>query len=209
MSEHNQSAVRNTEATLVPLERLRPADWNANRVPANIRVKIRRSLERFGVVENLIARPHPREPGALEVISGNHRLEILRDLGHELVPVVVLELDDAQARVLAQTLNRTRGEDDPEAYAALIEDVLQTMPAAEMSELDVGSPLLAGAFTVQALELGPSARDLFRRELLRLKHVTGFSKLFEDVDYRRAWETKRQILQRRLYQERADAEAGG
>ena len=30
-------------------------------------------------------------------------------------------------------------------------------------------------------------------ELLRLKHVTGFSKLFEDVEYSRAWKTKNQI----------------
>ena len=30
-------------------------------------------------------------------------------------------------------------------------------------------------------------------ELVRLKHVTGFSKLFENVEYRRSWETKRQI----------------
>ena len=30
-------------------------------------------------------------------------------------------------------------------------------------------------------------------ELIRLKHVTGFSKLFDDVEYRRAWETNDQI----------------
>jgi len=31
-------------------------------------------------------------------------------------------------------------------------------------------------------------------ELLRLKHITGFSKLFEDVEYKKAWVTKRQIM---------------
>jgi hypothetical protein len=30
-------------------------------------------------------------------------------------------------------------------------------------------------------------------ELIRLKHVTGFSKLFDDVEYRKAWETNDQI----------------
>ena len=38
-------------------------------------------------------------------------------------------------------------------------------------------------------------------ELLRLKHITGFSKLFEDVEYKRAWETKRQIQIRRKHKE--------
>jgi hypothetical protein len=29
-------------------------------------------------------------------------------------------------------------------------------------------------------------------ELVRLKHVTGFSKLFDNIEYTRAWETRRQ-----------------
>jgi hypothetical protein len=36
-------------------------------------------------------------------------------------------------------------------------------------------------------ELGMDAE-----ELVRLKHITGFSKLFEDVEYNRAWVTKSQ-----------------
>lgn len=38
-------------------------------------------------------------------------------------------------------------------------------------------------------------------ELLRLKHVTGFSKLFQNVEYRRAWETKKMIEIRNNYKE--------
>jgi hypothetical protein len=36
-------------------------------------------------------------------------------------------------------------------------------------------------------------------ELLRLKHVTGFSKLFENAEYKQAWETRRQVELRREY----------
>jgi hypothetical protein len=39
-------------------------------------------------------------------------------------------------------------------------------------------------------------------ELLRLKHITGFSKLFKDAAFRQSWQTKRQILIRK---ERSDA----
>lgn len=31
-------------------------------------------------------------------------------------------------------------------------------------------------------------------ELIRLKHITGFSKLFADTEYKRSWETKTQIM---------------
>ena len=38
-------------------------------------------------------------------------------------------------------------------------------------------------------------------ELVRLKYFTGFAKLFENVEYRHAWESKRQIILKRDYVE--------
>src|SRR4051794_28484727 len=80
------------ETILVDIERLVEAEWNANRVPPGRLAKIRRSIEQFGLVENLVARPYPDEPGRLEVLSGNHRLRLLRELGFGQVPVVLVEL---------------------------------------------------------------------------------------------------------------------
>ena len=40
-------------------------------------------------------------------------------------------------------------------------------------------------------------------ELIRLKYVTGFAKLFEDVEYKKSWESRRQIRLRRDYVENA------
>ncbi len=94
------------------------APWNAIRIPRALLEKIRRSISEFGVVENLVARPQPGQPDRFEVISGNHRLRLFRELGLVVAPVVVVELDDARARLLAQTLNRTRGSDDPQAYSS-------------------------------------------------------------------------------------------
>ena len=41
-------------------------------------------------------------------------------------------------------------------------------------------------------------------EILKLKHITGFSKLFENVEYKKSWETKHQI-QHRLNMESENA----
>jgi DNA modification methylase len=118
----------------IPIDLLVEADWNANHVPPALLAKLRHSLERFGVVENLVARPHPERTGCFEVLSGNHRLRLLRELGYASAPVVVLELDDARARLLAQTLNRTRGSDDPQRYAAALERILEEFDAATVAE---------------------------------------------------------------------------
>jgi DNA modification methylase len=122
------------DAQQLPVVSLVEAEWNANRVSRALLEKIRRSLREFGVVENLVARPHPERPGCFEVISGNHRLRLLRELGHLTAPVVVVELDDGQARLLAQTLNRTRGSDNPQAYARLLEELLASFEAATVAD---------------------------------------------------------------------------
>ena len=43
-------------------------------------------------------------------------------------------------------------------------------------------------------ELGMEAE-----ELVKLKHITGFSKLFSDVEYKQSWETPNQIKLRKQY----------
>ena len=128
--------VRTLQAQMVPLSLLRQAEWNANRVPERTLVKIRRSIEEFGFVENLVARPHPDCDGTYEVLSGNHRLELLREMGIEEAPTVIIDVDEAQAMILAQTLNRTRGQkDDPASYAFMLETVLGSLGIEKALEL--------------------------------------------------------------------------
>ena len=118
----------------IPLGRLHDAPWNANRVSDQTLGKIRRSIRQFGVVENLVVRPLERR-GHYEVISGNHRLRLYEEEGLDTAPCHVAELDDAQARLLAQTLNRTRGKDDPEAYAELLREILAELAPADITAL--------------------------------------------------------------------------
>lgn len=114
----------------IAVDELDNAPWNANRVPDDVLAKVRRSIADFGIVENLVARQLPS--GRYEVISGNHRLGIYREMGVKKAPVHVVDVDDAHARILAQTLNRTRGQDDAEAYAQLLTEVLADMDMAEV-----------------------------------------------------------------------------
>ena len=52
----------------------------------------------------------------------------------------------------------------------------------------------------EMLQNGWSDKDICNQigmepeELLRLKHITGFSKLFENVEYSKSWESRNQLL---------------
>src|SRR5688572_30617065 len=94
----------------ISLDQLRPAPWNPNSMTPDMLARLRESLERYGVVENLVVRPLPNH--LFEVLSGNQRLRVLGEMGCTNAPCVVVDLDDAQAKLLAQALNRIQGEDD-------------------------------------------------------------------------------------------------
>lgn len=114
------------------LDQLREAPWNPNTMTPDVYAKLRESVKRFGVVANLVVR-HLGE--AFEVISGNQRLQVYRELAMESAPCFIVELDDAHARLLAQVLNRTHGEDDLGLKAELLQDILSSLDQQEV--LDV------------------------------------------------------------------------
>jgi ParB family chromosome partitioning protein len=117
----------------LPISQLRPAVWNSNEVEPEMMARLRESMTRFGLVENLVARPNG--DGTYEVLSGNHRFQVLIELGVETVPCVVVDLDDAQARLLAQAMNHIRGEDNPGLRAEVLRQVLDSVPQYEVLRL--------------------------------------------------------------------------
>jgi len=114
----------------IPLHLLHPASWNPNVMSQELLDKLRRSVEEFGLVENLVVR---RNQDGYEVLSGNQRLKVYRELGLETAPCVVVDLPDAQARLLAQVLNRTRGEDDLGLKASLLRQLRESLDLEELS----------------------------------------------------------------------------
>lgn len=114
----------------IPIEKLRGAPWNCNRMSVVMQEKLKASIVKYGMVQNLVVRPSGED--SFEVLSGNQRLEVLKPLGLHTAPCFVVELDDARARLLAQALNRLHGEDELGLRAELVRAVLQAVSKEEV-----------------------------------------------------------------------------
>lgn len=121
------------DITKLPLDLLREASWNANKMDNSMLSRLRTSIERYGLVENLVVRPDAA--AYYEVLSGNQRLEVLRSMGVDPVPCVVVNLNDAEARLLSQALNRIQGEDDLGLKAELVREIIDELPQEEVLSL--------------------------------------------------------------------------
>lgn len=124
------------------------------------------------------------------IVDGFHRYSVMklnkdiREANGGMLPVVVIDkpINDRMASTIRH--NRARGKHSVSGVANMVFAMLEE------------------GWTDDAIcnEIGLSPE-----ELIRLKHVTGFSKLFEDGQYRRAWKTARMAKLEREYKEEADA----
>jgi ParB/RepB/Spo0J family partition protein len=105
----------------LPVDRLRPNPWNPNRVPPEMFAKLRAYIEREGLVEPLVVRP--AEAGHYEILGGEHRWRVARELGYEAVPCAVVEMDDRRAKILSVNLNELKGQSLPHLLAELVHDL--------------------------------------------------------------------------------------
>ena len=66
----------------------------------DLRAHLRRSISDFGMVVPLVVRA--ADAGRYETVGGAHRLSVLRDMGFAKAPCLVVEANDAEARLLSQ-----------------------------------------------------------------------------------------------------------
>ena len=152
------------------LEQLQDAPWNPNRMDDVTLKRLVESMTRFGMVQNLVVRPIGK--GQYEVLSGNQRLQALRELGYAKAPCAVVEVDDAHARLLAQALNRIQGEDDLGLKAELVREILESLPKEEvLSLLPETTESLQALSSLGQESMADYLQNWQRAQGARLKHL--------------------------------------
>lgn len=169
----------------VPVEKVHANDYNPNSVAKNEMKLLHTSIEHDGYTQPVVT-IYDEENDRYVIVDGFHRYTIMRlynDIRERtggLLPIVVINktINDRMASTVRH--NRARGKHSVTGMANMVFSMLEN----GWDDADI------------CAELG-----LEPDELIRLKHVTGFSKLFENVDYRMSWETKQQIAIRKKYEQ--------
>lgn len=168
----------------VPVEDVEPNDYNPNAVAHLEMQLLLRSITADGYTQPVVT-IWDAERQKYVIVDGFHRyfclknsVELMKRTGG-LLPVVVIKksINDRMAATVRH--NRARGKHSVTGMASMVFQMLDN----GMDDSTICN------------ELGMEAE-----ELLRLKHITGFSKLFADKEYNRSWVSRNQIDARRAYQ---------
>lgn len=161
----------------VPVDQVVANDYNPNAVAQVEMQLLYTSIDHDGYTQPIVTVYDP-ERAVFVIVDGFHRyfvgktmLDIQARTGGKL-PVVVLNKDINDRMASTVRHNRARGKHSVSGMSSLVFHMLDN----GWSDAEICN------------ELGMEPE-----ELLRLKHITGFSKLFEDVDYNREWKTRKQI----------------
>lgn len=163
----------------IPLDKIIPNDYNPNRVADTEMRLLYVSIQHDGYTQPIVT---VREGDKYHIVDGFHRYFVMRkcsdiyDLNHGRLPTVVIDkpINDRMASTIRH--NRARGKHTVVGMSGLVFRMLDN----GWQESDICN------------ELGMEAE-----ELLRLKHITGFSKLFENVEYHKAWVSRHEIEARK------------
>lgn len=165
----------------VPLDKVSPNDYNPNSVARQEMELLYHSIKVDGYTQPVVTVYDETEDKYI-IVDGFHRYWVCRtykdifESTDGALPVVVIDADLAGRMGATVRHNRARGKHSPSGMANLV-FALSDMGKTE-EEI--------------AVELGTSAD-----EINRLRHITGFSKLYADGAYSKSWKLRAQLLRER------------
>lgn len=161
----------------IPINEVEPNDYNPNSVAKVEMGLLYKSIKHDGYTQPVVTIYDP-EKKKYVIVDGFHRYftcktnKDIYDRNNGMLPCVVIEKDINERMSATVRHNRARGEHSISGMSSMVFQMLEN----GWSDEEICN------------NLGMEAE-----EILKLKHITGFSKLFEDQEYNKAWKTKRML----------------
>ena len=165
-------------------DELRPNPWNPNRMSQEMIRKLSAEIKKSGMILPIVVRPEPSNvaggpPGPpqnfFQIIDGEHRWLVAKELGMDFAPCIIVQLSESEARINTIQLNRLRGEDDPVLLARLLRDLVLELGAMELGARLPFDPVEIKQ-TLELLELqAEESREKLDREMKEMLKQRIFS----------------------------------
>ena len=168
----------------VPIEMVEPNDYNPNSVAKVEMGLLYKSIKHDGYTQPIVTIWDPEKDKNV-IVDGFHRYftclnqKDISERNHGMLPIGVIKKDINDRMAATIRHNRARGEHSVTGMSSMVFNMLQN----GWSDEEICNHL-----------------GMEPEEILKLKHITGFSKLFKDTEYSKAWETKRMIKLRKEYE---------
>lgn len=170
----------------VKIDEVSSNDYNPNSVAKNEMRLLYISISHDGYTQPIVTF-YDDELKKYIIVDGFHRFLVAKTYPDILestegyIPIVEIKKDINDRMASTVRHNRARGKHSLDGMSNLIFNMLQNGWKDEDICNEIG------------LEID---------ELLRLKYITGFAKLFENVEYSNAWESEQQIKYKKDYENR-------
>jgi len=169
----------------VDINKVEANDYNPNSVAGKEMKLLYTSIKHDGYTQPVVT-IYDEEKDKYVIVDGFHRYftcksnDDIKERNKGRLPIVVIEKDINERMAATVRHNRARGAHSVDGMANMVFSMLEQ----GWKDSDICNHL-----------------GMEPEELLRLKHITGFSKLFENAEYKKAWVTKSQILIKKKYEE--------
>ena len=169
----------------VPLDDVEANDYNPNSVAAKEMKLLYTSIKHDGYTQPIITIWDEKKQKYI-IVDGFHRYftakqnKDISERNKGRIPIVVIDKDMNDRMAATVRHNRARGSHSVDGMANMVFSMLEK----GWKDEDICNHL-----------------GMEPEELLRIKHITGFSKLFENAEYKKAWVTKSQILIKKNYEQ--------
>ena len=183
---HNNSPLKEQPVNRikwVDINKVSPNDYNPNSVAKKEMGLLYTSILHDGYTQPVVT-IYDEVKDKYIIIDGFHRYftcktnKDILDRNKGRLPIVVLNKDINDRMESTVRHNRARGMHSVTGMSSMVFNMLEN----GWEDVDICN------------ELGMSVE-----ELVKLKHITGFSKLFEDKEYSKSWQTKNQLLLKKKY----------
>ncbi len=157
----------------IPIENLLPGRFQPRRTMGDEELEdLARSIAEKGILQPILVRPHPDEPGSFEIIAGERRWRAAQRAQVHEVPVLVRDFGDLDALEVALVENLQRQDLSPleeaEGYRRLIDEHGHTQEAIARG---VGKSRSHVANTLRLLGLPDTVRRLLDAGTLTAGHA--------------------------------------